>query len=259
MADSTLRGSLEGFAAQLGGGVAGAVARVTDAVPGTSIAGAVIEAVGGEIPGGEPLAALGGQLKRPEQLARAAQVLLEAGIVRAERPDTLLKGAQALLRWQLTPASAFVVSALRYPDEPAIVDELGSLTFKEVDRRTNAMARALGEAGVGSGDGVAIMCRDHRWFVEATVAISKLGATALFYNTAFAGPQLSEVTEREDPKAIVHDEEFTELILEGAGERARWLGWHDQDAVGDGTPTLESTVGSYDDSDVEAPESPGKI
>src|SRR5215213_1393467 len=259
MADSTLRGSLEGFAAQLGGGVAGAVARVADAMPGSSIAGALIEAVGNELPGGAPLAALGGQLKRPEQLARAAQVLLATGIVRAERPDKLLKAAQALLRWQLTPASAFVVSALRYPDEPAIVDERGSLTFKEVDRRTNAIARAMAEAGVGADDSVAIMCRDHRWFVEATVAISKLGATALFYNTAFAGPQLTEVTEREDPKAIVHDEEFTDLLLEGAGERTRWLGWHDPDAVGDGTPTLESLVGRFDDSDVDAPDSPGKI
>src|SRR3954471_21592692 len=122
MADSTLRGSLEGFAAQLGGGVAGAVARVTDAVPGTSIAGAVIEAVGGEVPGGEPLAALGGQLKRPEQLARRGQVLPGAGVVRGGRPCPLLKGAQALMRWHLPPASPFVVSALRYPDEPPIVD-----------------------------------------------------------------------------------------------------------------------------------------
>jgi fatty-acyl-CoA synthase len=259
MTESTLRGSLEGFAAQLGGGAAGAVARVVEAVPGTSIPGAVLEAVGGELPGGGPLEALGGQLRRPEQLARAAKVLLEAGIIRADGPDTLLQAARALLGWQLTPAAAFVVSALRYPDDPAIVDELGSLTFKEVDRRTNALARAMAEAGIGSDDSVAIMCRDHRWFIEATVAISKLGATALFYNTAFAGPQLAEVTEREDPKGIVYDEEFTDLIQEGAGERTRWLGWHDPDEVGDGTPTLESLIGRYDDSDVEPPDGPGKI
>jgi acyl-CoA synthetase (AMP-forming)/AMP-acid ligase II len=259
MANSTLRGSLEGFASQLGGSAAGVVARVAEAVPGRGVAGAVLEAVGSELPGGEPLEAIGGQLRRPEQLARAAQVLLEAGIIRADRPDKLFQAARALYGWQLTPAAAFVVSALRYPDEPAIIDERGSLTFQEVDRRTNALARAMAEAGVGADDSVAIMCRDHRWFIEATVAISKLGATALFYNTAFAGPQLTEVTEREDPKAIVYDEEFTDLILEGAGERTRWLAWFDEEEVGDGTTTLETLIAQNDDSDVEAPDGPGKI
>src|SRR5947209_17749746 len=227
MADDTLRSSLEGLARTLAGGTAGAVAQAAEALPGTGTAGALIERGGQLLPGGEPIEQLGSQLKRPEQLARAAKVLLEAGIVRAERPDKLLAAARRLLSWKLTPAGAFVVSALRYPDEPAIVDERGTLTFEEVDRRTNALARAMADAGVGPDDSVAIMCRDHRWFVEATVATSKLGATALFYNPAFAGPQLAEVTEREDPKAIVYDEEFAELIEGAVGDRHTWLAWHD--------------------------------
>ncbi len=39
---------------------------------------------------------------------------------------------------------------------------------------------------MGEGDGVGIMCRNHRGFIEATVAVSKLGADALYLNTAFA-------------------------------------------------------------------------
>ena len=46
---------------------------------------------------------------------------------------------------------------------------------------------------------MAIMCRNHRGFIEATVAIAKLGAHALYLNTAFAGPQLTEVVKREKP------------------------------------------------------------
>ncbi|MFL5867116.1 MAG: AMP-binding protein, partial [Thermoleophilaceae bacterium] len=137
-------------------------------------------------------------LKQPERIARAAKVLVETGLLRPERPDKLADAARELLRWKMTPAAAFIVSAKRFPDEPAIIDERGSLTFAEVDRRTNALARAMADAGIGEGDGVAIMCRDHHWFIEATVAISKLGANTLLFNTAFAGPQLKEVTERED-------------------------------------------------------------
>ena len=45
------------------------------------------------------------------------------------------------------------------------------------------------------------MARNHRGFVEATVAAAKLGADLLYLNTAFAGPQLVDVLEREKPDA----------------------------------------------------------
>ena len=79
--------------------------------------------------------------------------------------------------------------------------------------------------GIGHGDGVGIMCRNHRGFIEATLAAAKLGASALYLNTMFAGPQLVEVTRREGPKALVYDEEFAEL-LDGVDESVqRVVGW----------------------------------
>ena len=66
--------------------------------------------------------------------------------------------------------------------------------------------------GIGYGDGVGIMCRNHRGFIEATLAAAKLGASALYLNTMFAGPQLVEVMRREGPKALVYDEEFADLL-----------------------------------------------
>src|SRR5215210_5522318 len=128
--------------------------------------------------------------------------LAEAGIVRPARPDRLLALAQTLIRFGPTPAAGYTAAATRYPDDVAIIDELGTLTFREVHERTNALAHALSDDGVGEGDGVAIMCRNHRGFVDAVVACSKLGAHALFLNTAFSGPQLTDVAEREQPKAF---------------------------------------------------------
>jgi acyl-CoA synthetase (AMP-forming)/AMP-acid ligase II len=188
-------------------------------------------------------------LKQPGRYARAARVLIDAGVLRAERPDKAVEAARQLLRWKMTPAAAFAVSAKRYPDDPAIVDQQGRLTFAEVDGRTNALARAFSEEGIGEGDGVAIMCRDHRWFIEAAVAISKLGGTALFFNTAFAGPQLKEVTEREDPAGIVYDEEFEELMQDAAGDRARWVA----------EKQLDELIDSGDDSPLDPPGKVGKI
>ena len=85
------------------------------------------------------------------------------------------------------------------PTKPGLVDEIGTLTFGEIHERSNALARALADLGIGEGDSIAVMCRNHRYFVDVTVAAAKLGADLLYLNTAFAGPQLVEVLEREKP------------------------------------------------------------
>src|SRR4051794_14367288 len=144
--------------------------------------------------------------------------LTNAGIIRPQRPDRVARTAAAFLRWGPTPAAGYAANAARYPDDTAIIDELGTLSFKEGHQRTNALAHALREDGIKEGDGVAIMCRNHRGFVDAYVAVSKLGANALFLNTAFSGPQLTDVADREEPKAIIYDHEFAELIKD-AGKR----------------------------------------
>jgi fatty-acyl-CoA synthase len=89
-------------------------------------------------------------------------------------------------RWGFTPAAGYTANAARYPDDDAIIDELGRLTFAEVNERTNRLASSWQDDGLGEGDSIGIMCRNHRYFVEATVAASKLGITCLYLNTAFA-------------------------------------------------------------------------
>ena len=99
------------------------------------------------------------------------------------------------------------------PDAIALHDELGSLTFAELESRSNSLARALQrEPASRTGESVAVMCRNHRGFVDAIFACSKLGATVLLMNTDFAGPQLHGVIEREEPQAIIYDSEFQELL-----------------------------------------------
>ena len=155
------------------------------------------------------------------------KTLADAGIISPTRPDRLLGLANAVLRWGPTPAAGYSVSAARYPDEPAIIDELGTLTFRQVHERTNALAHALSDAGLGEGDSVGLMARNHRGFVDALVACSKLGCHVLFLNTAFSGPQLTDVVQREKPKALIYDEEFAEVLRDAGHRRKRFIAWHD--------------------------------
>ena len=158
----------------------------------------------------------------------SAKVLIDAGVIRPMRPDRLWGVLRTLQKWGRSPAAGAISLAERYPEETMIVDELGQLTYSEVDTRTNALAHALSDQGIVEGDGVAVMCRNHRGFIEATIALSKLGADALYLNTAFAGPQLSDVLEREKPAALIYDQEFADLLSGGPGSLRHLVAWEEK-------------------------------
>jgi acyl-CoA synthetase (AMP-forming)/AMP-acid ligase II len=180
-----------------------------------------------------------------------ARVLRGAGILGLQRPDVTAKVASTFLRWGASPATGITIAAHKHPHETALIDERGSLSFDQLHRRTNALAHAFAAMGIGYGDGIGIMCRNHRGFIEATLAAAKLGASALYLNTMFAGPQLVEVMDREGPKALVYDEEFADL-LDGVDESvARVIGWCDtEDPAG---RTVDSLIASHDDSNLKPP------
>jgi acyl-CoA synthetase (AMP-forming)/AMP-acid ligase II len=192
------------------------------------------------------------------QRLHSVKTLAEDGIIRPARPDRLVKVARALARFGPTPAAGYEACAARYPHEAGIIDELGTLTFEQIHHRTNALAHSLADAGIVEGDGVAVMCRNHRYFIEATVACSKLGANTLYLNTMFAAPQITDVVKREGPRAIVFDEEFADLVHDAAQRRKRFIGWHDAESGVD-DPTLESLVEDGDTANVVPPSEKGRV
>src|SRR5215203_1543709 len=179
-----------------------------------------------------------------------AKVLREAGILAPMRPDKALRIGGTFLRWGASPATGVTTAAIHHPHELAIVDERGALSWERLHRRSNALAHSLEQLGIGPGDGIGIMCRNHRGFIEATLASAKLGANSLYLNTMFAGPQLVEVTRREGPKALIYDEEFGELLAGVDESVTRIVGWCDGEVS---APTLESLIEGGDESDLKPP------
>jgi acyl-CoA synthetase (AMP-forming)/AMP-acid ligase II len=192
------------------------------------------------------------------------RVLGGAGVIRPYGPRTLLALGRTVLRWGTGPAGGFASLAVRDPHGIGLVDELGELTFGEMQRRSNALARGLAALGVGEGDSVAIMCRNHRGFVDASVAVAKLGADLLYLNTAFAGPQLVDVLEREQPSVVIHDEEFTRL-LEKAHVEQRVIAWTDSDGSADSDDeraageTIEALIAASDDAELQPPQRHSRV
>jgi fatty-acyl-CoA synthase len=181
-----------------------------------------------------------------------ARVLREAGILEPIRPDKALRIGTTFLRWGASPATGIATAAIHHPHEIALIDERGALSFERLHRRSNALANALAsEFGIGPQDGIGIMCRNHRGFLEATLAAAKLGASALYLNTMFAGPQLAEVTRREGPKALVYDEEFEDLLGGVEGSVARVKAWTEE--PGGGEATVERLIAGGSEADLKPP------
>src|SRR5436305_10341110 len=110
--------------------------------------------------------------------ARSAMYARRAGVLGTDPPLRAIAALRALNRLgQL--GSAITIAAMRHGDRVGIKDELGSLTFAELDARSSALGSALRSLGVSSEDTIGILCRNHRGFLDATFAGGKLGARSL--------------------------------------------------------------------------------
>jgi acyl-CoA synthetase (AMP-forming)/AMP-acid ligase II len=150
---------------------------------------------------------------------KGVKVLLGSGLVRPMRPDRLVGMGLAVLRYGITPATGYAAAAARSPGRPALVDEEGVLTFRDVNTRTDRIAGELRERGVSDGDAVGLLARNGRGFVEAVVALAKCGADVLYLNTGSSGEQMAGVLERERATAVLHDEDLADTAQRSCADR----------------------------------------
>jgi fatty-acyl-CoA synthase len=197
--------------------------------------------------------------ERAQVVYRSVRVIRKSGLIKLARPDLLIRAGRAIRT--LGPFAGPVAEAARRDGKAlGLVDELGALTFGELDRGSNALARALAERGVGPDSVIGLMARDHRGAVYTMLAAGKLGAQLLPMNSGFARPQLVEVAGREGVDAIVYDQEFAELVDALPGAVARFVAWADHAAdAPPQAPTLEELIADSDGRPLPPPRRPGGL
>jgi fatty-acyl-CoA synthase len=173
--------------------------------------------------------------------SRSAVHAWRAGMLALERPDRALAIFRAIDRFGQLGA-AIAIASVRHGDRIGLIDELGPLTFLEIDSRSSALACGLRARGLHQGGCIGILCRNHRGFVDATFAAAKVGGRTLYLNTDFAGPQLRDVCEREGVSLLIHDEEYGELVEGIAPTHGRLLAWTDGEARGE---TVEGLIAQH--------------
>ncbi|MGO9885093.1 MAG: acyl-CoA synthetase [Solirubrobacteraceae bacterium] len=202
----------------------------------------------------------GGGLKLAERFGDEAYyvaVCIRSGMVGPELPHRVAKILLAFEHYGLL-AGTVAVGAIRHGDRVALHDERGDVTYKELDERSNALANAWLDGGLKAGDGVAILVRNHRGFLDAVFAAAKCGARIVLLNTSFAGPQIREVAGREGTELLVYDDEYGQMLEGIEPPHGRWRAWTDGDASED-EDTIEKLIARGSTSSPPKPSTGPKI
>ncbi|MGY0501063.1 acyl-CoA synthetase [Nocardia sp. FBN12] len=188
---------------------------------------------------------------------KAIGVLRSRGV---SDPKTPLETLRTMKESKIYGPQATLVrhSARVAPDQVALVDERGELTYRELDQQSTAIARGLRETGIGEGTVIAVLARDHRGLIMSMIAAGKLGARIALMNTGFAKPQFAEVCARENVRAVLHDSEFLGLLDALPADLPRYLTWVDEGtALPAGATTFDDLIANNSTEDLPAPSKPG--
>ena len=197
------------------------------------------------------------KLSRVAETAKAAKRLRDGGIVDLGNLGVTLQTVKDA-RVYTPQATMTIQGGRKYPSLPAVVDERGSLTYKQIDDMSTAFARGLARLGVDEGSVVGLLCRDHRGLIIAMAACGKIGARLVLMNTGFAKPQFAQVCEREDVKVVLHDSEFLGLLDALPADLPRVLTWVDEGTyLPDGVPTIDDIIATNSTERLPPPTKPG--
>jgi acyl-CoA synthetase (AMP-forming)/AMP-acid ligase II len=184
------------------------------------------------------------------------KVLRQIGLLKPQNPVRLAKAGLKLATWGPGFPSAVGAAAARFPDQVAIIDDAGQITWRELSEEANRTTAALAARGVGVGDSVALLCRNHRHMVIAMVALMQRGAKVLLLNTMASASQLGELTRREEASLAIVDQEFLAVATELDRDQVV-VAWADDDTHG--MPTLAGLARSESAAAHKKPERPGGI
>ncbi|MCA9531138.1 MAG: long-chain-acyl-CoA synthetase [Myxococcales bacterium] len=131
----------------------------------------------------------------------------------------------------LTPVRLVERWAAEQPNNLAIVSDDGTYSYRAFDRRANAVARVLRQAGATKGESVALMMDSRPEYLFSIIGAAKLGMATGLINTNLTGAQLEHALRITDARWIIVGSEHLAAVkavlgrLDLAAERV--LVWDD--------------------------------
>ena len=142
-----------------------------------------------------------------------AKTMAKRGMLAPGPPANQIKQLTALKKWGFGLAGELRQAANRSPKAVAVIDESrGATTYAELLANSERIMTILAAEGFGPGDRVGLLARNHVQAIEVMCAASAMGVDLVLGNTGLAGPQFAQVAEQQQIRAIIHDDEFAEVV-----------------------------------------------
>ncbi|GAB3213878.1 non-ribosomal peptide synthetase [Marinactinospora endophytica] len=155
-----------------------------------------------------------------EALAGHVQELIRKGLDLRELPLSALsmltaeeyeevvrlrQGETAPYPAEKTLHELFAEQAARHPDLPAVVDDASGevLSYAELDRRSNQVARALRADGVGPGERVAVMARRGPELLPGLLGVLKAGGAYVPVDPGYPAARIQMLLEDSRARAVL--------------------------------------------------------
>lgn len=145
-------------------------------------------------------------------VALAGRALLRSRLLSPPGPAAMLRLIREVSRGGTNAWTLLAVSAARWPERAAVIDDDGPVSYRELQSRSEALARRLYHCGVEPGQSVGVLCRNGRGFVEAVFGVALVGADVVFVNTEFRTNALAAALSSHEIRIVVCDSEFIERV-----------------------------------------------
>ena len=115
------------------------------------------------------------------------------------------------------------------PDREAYVDAASGarFTFSELNARSNRLSHQLRLLGVCHGDRVALCLMNSVEFIEAFIAVAKIGGVVVPLNWRLVADELEFIIKDSGAETIIYGQEFQTVIgdLQGRGDKTDVQHW----------------------------------
>ncbi|MGQ0847324.1 MAG: AMP-binding protein [Sporichthyaceae bacterium] len=224
--------------ADVGVGLAAASARTTLGAPATA------------------LRAAGFLAHNAADLLGGLRATAASGVVNPLRPDLTVRQLLALARDGAGLPAAVTIAAKLNPHGPAVLDESGTLSWSDLDGRSRRLAVGLADLGIGAGDRVGVLCRNHSGMVEALVATGRVGADTVLLNTGAGPAALERIATTQRLRLLLADADLPLPPTLPSDLQVR-IAWHDGPAARD---TLDQLIaGARPARRLRRPARPGRL
>lgn len=151
---------------------------------------------------------------------RQLTTLVRSGVLMPGHPTRVARQVAALGAWGLGIAGELRQAAARSPGRVAVIDERrGSITYAALLDGAERAAAVVRGLGLGPGDRLGLLCRNHLLFVEVLAAAAALGVDVVLLNTGLPPGQVAVTCREHEVTLLVHDDEFAGVVEEALAAR----------------------------------------